>query len=217
MTPEETLVERIRQGLSLDQSYSAEIIPFCLQRQVKRLLRDYNFPWSIVVEMYSGLVADQQEYVLPAGFRKELMVTFYDTELKCHTAPLLKREGFQHPPEDGSPRYYWQTGNSIWTDLLLPVDETDNTELWLWYQSLDYAANIPWMIERFEDALYTVVMFRLAAELGKQEIAQTFGTLWADDRTALAIYLNELEFDNMEFVQRETRRPSLDRYPGASS
>lgn len=208
------MVPRVREALSVDSSYDDEIIPYGIQRAMTRFLRDYNFPWSLKKTTFAGLVSGQQEYTLPAGFKKEVGVAFYDTTALTYSEPLLKREGFTLPFSDGIPRHYWLADGKLSTDIKLPASTFATTNLILWYQSLSWSANESWLVDRFEDLLFTFATFRLAAEKGKKEVAEIYGALWQDDRTALAIYLNELEFDNQVFIQREAPGWRSDRYPG---
>lgn len=217
MTTEAELVTRIREGLSLDESYEDSIIPAGLARVANRLLRDYHFPWAVARETYSSLSTGQQTYSLPTGFKKELHLRFYDTADECWTDALLKREGFTLPNSDNTPKYYWLEDGNLHTDIKIPAEAAANTELVLWYESMSWDFNKWWMIDRFEDLLYTFAVFRIAAERGKKEIAEIFGALWADDRMGLAIYLNELQFDNSIFMQREAKVNTAERYPTAGT
>jgi hypothetical protein len=206
------MVPRVREALSVDSSYDNEIIPYGIQRAMTRFLRDYNFPWSLKTETFTGLVAGQRSYELPAGFKKELGVLFYDTTDETYSDPLLKREGFVLPYSDGIPRHYWMSDGQLHTDIALAAADAATTNLVLYYQSLDWAENEEWMVDRFEDMLFTFATFRLAAEKNKKEVAEIYGALWQDDRQSLAIYLNELEFDNQIFIQREAQTVHTDRY-----
>lgn len=198
----------------MDDSYDASIIPFGIQRAMTRLLRDYHFPWS-VAKATIVTVSGARDFILPAGFKKELMVMFYDTADDTYTLPLLKREGMVLPGEDGVPRQYWLWGNNLSTDIKIEAGDVATTRLVLWYESLDWAVNEGWMIDRFEDMIFTYATFRLAAELNKPELAGLYGQLWGDDRSSLAVYLNELEFDNAIFMQREAANPRSERYPAS--
>lgn len=211
MTIEE-LVPRVRQALSVSDTYDAEVIPYGIQRQMTRLLRDYHFPWSVRREIYAP-AANQQDYTLPANFKKELMLYFADVNTGGYGEPLGKREGFTLPPSDGEARHYWVWQGKFSTDLKVPVADASTTRLILWYESMGWEDNEEWLLERFEDMVFTLSTFRLAAELNKKELAEIYGALWADDRQALAIYLNELEFDNGVYVQREAVRFRTERYP----
>lgn len=213
MSTLEQLTARIREALSVDVTYEAEIIPFAIDRAARRLLRDYHFPWAIAKKVFTGLTVGQQDYTLPLALKKELLVLFYDTVDDSYSRPLLKREGFLLPRTDGEPRYYWLYSSKLVTDVKVPVESTASLELHVWYESADPALNMDWLLSRFEDILFTYTTFRLAAERGKKEVAEIYGPLWMDERQALAVYLNELEFDNMELVQREPDQSNLSRYP----
>lgn len=207
------LVPRVRETLKVDSSYDAEIIPFGIQRAMTRLLRDYHFPWSVRTVPFTGLTANQTQYTLPSDFKKDLMVQFYDTAALAYSDPLDKVSGFRRANSDGVPRFFWLAGNKLNTDIKLPAAEIATTQLLLTYESLSWSINESWMIDQFEDMIYTLSVFRLATELNKEELAKLFATLWGDDRQALAIYTNELEFDNGVYTQRESKPPRGERYP----
>jgi hypothetical protein len=207
------LVTRIREAMKVDASYETTIIPYGVKRAGVRLLRDYHFPWSVNKEEYTPIAAGQQNYALPSGFKKELGLYFYDRVDLTYSEPLLKREGFVLPGLDGVPRHYWLWNGNLSTDIKIPDADANNLDLVLWYESISWEDNMDWMLERFEDVLFTLATFRLATEHQKKELSEIFGILWADDRTALAKYANELEFDNAVFVQREARGPDPARYP----
>jgi hypothetical protein len=204
---------RVREALAVDASYETAIIPYAIQRCGKRLLRDYHFPWAVQREVVTDLTADQRDFALPVGFKKELMVQFHDTTDASFGTPMLKREGFTGPNEDNVPRYYWMWNGNITLDAGPAEADLPGLELHLWYESMDWATNETWMLENFEDLLFTFTVFRLAAEKNKKELAEIYGTMWADDRVSLAKYANELQFDNSIFMQREATKARGDRYP----
>lgn len=206
------LIVRIREAMSVDASYDAEIIPHGIERAATRLLRDYHFPQAVQKHVYPT-VAGSQDYVLPDGFKKELLVYFFDKQEIAWGNPLTKREGFVKPYSDGVPRHYWFWGNNLTTDIVIDAGSAPVTDLILWYESRDWLTNQDWMLNQFDDVLFTYTVFRLAAERQNKELAETFGILWGDERTSLAIYVNELEFDNGEYVQREVAERHQRRYP----
>lgn len=206
------LVPRVRESLGVSASYDAETIPALIRRSIKRLLRDYHFPKSVHREEFLNLFLNSQEYTLPAGFKKELLVQFYDPVTTSWSEPLLKAEGFRLPNSEGYPRYYWLEGLKLHTDTPLDISRVGFT-LQLWHESMDVAANEDWFTEDFEDAVYYHAVFRGAAEMRKPEVMQAFAPLWQDEVTSLAIYTNELEFDNLHMVQREPAARRGERYP----
>lgn len=208
------LSERLQERLGVDSSYLASDIPNGVSRCVKRLLRDYHFPKSVRTEIWKNVSPGQQVYTLPADFKKDLMVTFQDTSdvVPVYTNPLKKREGFTLANQDQVPRYYWLQGNDLWTDIAIPSGTT-KTHLIAAYESNDVGYNLEWMVQDMEDVLFSFTMFRLSSEFGKPELAQVYVALWTEDQRSLAIYLNELEFGNMEMMMRASTPGHSPRYP----
>lgn len=208
--------ERLQERLGVDSSYLDHDIPSTVQRCMLKLLRDYNFPKALATVVYDDddLEVDQQEYPLPDFVKKVLQVWFSDQEsgTPVYGEPLLRREHFVLPDADGVSRYYWQAGTSLWTDIKLSAPIT-NIALNVVYQSNSPVANLGWLLDDFEDILFSLCMFRLSAELSKAELANTWAALWQEDQRSLAIYTNELEFGNIEMLMRGARPPATDRYP----
>jgi hypothetical protein len=218
MPTETQFAERLLEQLSLDESHLPSI-ESAVRRYAKKLLRDYNFPKSIATETFIP-AALQQEYTLPTGWKKILQVYFKDiTDPAAPTYgdPLGRTEGFRRPREDGIPEYFWIAGTSLWTDIQVPAADYATTRLIVLYQSGDIDSNIDWMLEDFEDILHTLAMFRLSSEHNKTELAAIWAVLWQEDMRALAIYANELEFEDyrmyMKVAGSDRRRQ---RYPIAA-
>lgn len=214
MTTIAEFAELLRDRLSVDDSYLPDITA-SVERYVRKLLRDYNFPKSVRTEIYTGLTAGQQSYTLPADTKKPLMVLFRDTAdvaAPQYGAPLLRRGGFTLPASDRIARHFWLQGEELWTDISIPTG-APSTELILMYQSNSYAYNIDWMLADFNDILFSLAMFRLASELGKPELTQVWTAMWVEDQRGLAIYINELEFDGLELLMKEAAPSRAERYP----
>jgi hypothetical protein len=60
-----------------------------------------------------------------------------------------------------------------------------------------------------------VRLLRGAAVFRKPDVAQIYSQLWADERQSLAVYANELEWNNAVIYQREARGFPSERYPAA--
>lgn len=208
-----SMVPELREALSVDTSYDAVIIPGVVTRCMKKLLRDYHFPKSIDKMVVNNLPENSQSYTLPAGFKKELLVLFYDPDEDLYGIPLLKREGFALPPRSGESSYYWLEGAKLWTDVKIDSDSA-GISLYIWYESMNVSGNESWFVQDFEDVLFAFSMYRLANQLRKKELARYWREIWAEERTSLAIYTNELQFDNSELMQRASASQALqERYP----
>ena len=208
----------LQERLGVDSSYvSSNDIPNSVGRYIRKLLRDYNFPKSIRRQLYTTIAEGDQSYTLPDDCKRELGVLFYDDseDVYVYSDPLRKTDGFVLPDSDGTPRNYWIEGTTLWTDIQAPEDSAD-LNLVVVYQSNDPEYNETWMLNDFEDVLFNLSMFRLSVELGKTELAQVYATLWAEDQKALAIYLNELEYGNMEIIMRHLPAKYQERYPASS-
>jgi hypothetical protein len=196
------LVPRVREALGISASYEAEIIPALIRRQIGRLLRDYNFPKQIVRVEFPVTDPTAQTFVLPAGFKKELAVHIFDPRTTLWSEPLKKREGMV--PQTFEPDYYWLQGGSL--QLNTPMGPNGvGMKLVVFFQSMDPVLNEDWMTEDFEDVVFTLSVYRGSIEQRKPDVGAAFGQLWKEDQASLAIYVNELEFSNLDMIQRETR------------
>jgi hypothetical protein len=215
-----SLTPRVRTALGVSDSYDAEEIPAAIRRSIQRLLRDYHFPKMVKKHEWALSALEQQEFALPAGFKKDLQVRLYDfahasIEDRKWSEPLRKLQSFTLPPRDRRPRHYWLEG----VNLVLDTPVTDlflNYKLQLYYESQDLASNESWITADFEDTIFYMTCARYAIELQKPETAQSFAVLWEDERASLAIYLNELEFNNYDILMHAPGEGSQDRYPDDS-
>lgn len=225
----EAIVPRVRRGLGVSSSYDAETIPDIIRSALRRLLRDYNFPKSIS-RYYFGtggtgaegastrlLALGDQSFTLPAGFKREFQLRFYDPGKDTWSDPIEKREAFQMPSASGVTSYYWLEGTKLYIDTAVEADGVGH-QLVMIYQTMGLTATIEdWLTDDFEDAVVYFAAMRGAVEVRKPELAKVYAELWADERESLAIYLNELEWGNVVMMQRERRLPPLDRYPTDAS
>lgn len=208
------LVPTVRQMLAVSSSYDEETIPDLIRRTITRLLRDYNFPKAVQEEVFTNLFLDTKEFTLPDGFKRELEFRIYDPTTESWTDPLRKRQGFQLPYASGYPYYYWLQGTKLIIDTAFPADMV-GFSAYLWYQSMSATVNEDWLTEDFPDAVIYASVVRGAAEMRKPEVMQAFAPLWTDEQTSLAIYLNELEWNNSDIRMREARGYPDERYPAS--
>lgn len=206
------IVPVVRNALGLDASYDAVTVTELVTSACRSLLRDYHFPKAVNRQDTLNLTLGLQEITLPAGFKKELQVRIYDPVAKAWADPLRKREGFTLPARSGMPTHYYLQGTKLIWDTPLIADFVGMT-LTLWYESMSVAVNEAWLTEDFRDAVKYLAIVRGAAENRKPEVMQAFSPLWADERTSLAIYLNELEWGNLDMFQREPSGMLGERYP----
>lgn len=224
----ESLVPRVREALGVSNSYDEVTIPAGIRRALKKLLRDYNFPKSIRQRSWNNhafvpedkLNVGQFVYPIPKGMKKELMLMYVSPgddppKTMSWSEPLRKLEGFRMPNDGGTDlaMYYWLEGLYFHIDRALSVDPPEQLMLALTYQSWDVLENEDWLMDDYEDIIYTLSTFRMAAEMRKPEVMQAYGALWQEEMTSLAIYVNELEYDNLYMMQREATRPAPARYP----
>lgn len=220
----EALVPRVRRSLGVSSSYDAETIPDLIRGAIRRLLRDYNFPKS-VSRYYFGsggsgspgadtrlLALNDQSFDLPSGFKREFQLRFYDPTNETWSDALKKREGFIEPAASGITEFYWIEGTKLFIDTKVEEDGVGK-QLFMIFQSKDTASNETWVTDDWEDAVCYRAIMAGAVEVRKPDVAKTFAELWADERESLAIYLNELEWNNVVMLQRERRLPVFDRYP----
>lgn len=222
----ETLTPRVREALGVSSSYDTETIPAAIRRAMKRLLRDYHFPKAIstvtwkttAVDPEPALIPGQQVFPLPKGFKKDMTVIYSQPgesvfDIK-YSAPLKKLEGFRAPNSgDWSAKYYWLQGQNMVIDKWLTELPTDPLGLTLIYEGWDVEVNESWFCEDFEDVLYLLTVYRTAAEFRKPEVMKAYAPLWAEEQQSLAIYTNELEWDNIDVMMREATWQPTERYP----
>jgi hypothetical protein len=210
----DSMVPLVRSALAVSSSYDDEKIPDLIRRTINRLLRDYHFPKAVRKLEFPALIAGDTEFALPDGFKKELEFRLFNPLDDSYTDPLTKKEGFQLPYPDGSPTYYWLEGTKLVIDT--PLDSTRaGFSAFLWYESMDSASNEDWLCNDFPDSVMYFSVLRGAAEFRKPEVAQIYSQLWADERQSLAVYANELEWNNAVIYQREARGFPSERYPAA--
>lgn len=233
----EALVPKVRKALGVSSAYDSEDIPDLIRSSIGRLLRDYNFPKSVSrYYLGSGGTADgtngtllalgDQSFALPAGFKRDGMLRFYDPSDQTWSDPLEKREGFVLPAElyadvvsvtpyssSAITKRFWLEGLTLWLDLAIDTDGVGK-QLVMWYQSqaVDTTSEA-WMTDDFESAVKYLSIMRGAVDFRKPDVAKDYAELWADEQTSLAIYLNELEWGNVVMMQRERRTATLSRYP----
>ena len=208
----DALTPEVRSALGVSESYDDEKIPALIRRSINRLLRDYHFPKAVKRQDFTNLLLGSKEFTLPDGFKKELEFRLYDPSDESYTDPLSKKERFQLPYPDGGPKFYWLEGLKLVIDTPLDLARV-GFSAFLWYESMDWLTNEDWMTEDFEGAVYHFSVVRGAAEFRKPEVAQIYASLWADERESLAIYLNELEWNNADIRMREARGFPSERYP----
>jgi len=226
----ESLTPRVREALGVSQSYDTESIPNAIRRAIKRLLRDYNFPKSVQTVVWDTVELDPdapgywpvgRSFVqLPAGFKKDLLIHYVvpgndPPKTRTWTEGLKKVEGFRMPNDGGDAysRWYWLSGNFLFIDKPFYEAPTDYTQLQLYYQSWNVKENEEWFTEDFEDVLFTFTVYRTAAEMRKPEVMKAYQGLWMEDVQSLAIYTNELEFDNLYMMMKEPTYSRSERYP----
>lgn len=205
----------LQDRLGVDSSYVTDgDLPASVTRYLRRFLRDYNFPKSLRLQAWEDIVAGTQIYALPAAFKKQEAVYFYDDTgaTPAYGEPLLRREFRVLPESDGIARYYWITGTNLYTDITIDADSA-GVNLHMIYQSLDPDDNETWMLSDLEDILFSFSMYRLSVELGKPELTKIWKPVWEEDRTAIAIYANELEYDDLGIVQGQPGIGGRPRYP----
>ncbi len=209
-----SLAAIVREILSIDESYEATSLPAGLRRNLKKLLRDYHFPKSVRKEVYFPILG-QQDFLLPDGFKKDLSVRWFSNYggENAWSDPLGKFESFELPDATGLASKFRLEGLNLITNTPLS-SPYDNTQLWLFYESMDLASNEDWFLADFEDILLTYSVYRLSMDYRKPEVTAIYANLWAEERQAIAIYLNELEFDNQFIQWREpNNHPVRERYP----
>jgi hypothetical protein len=211
MTVEE-LVPDVRSALGVSSSYEDVKIPSLIRRTINRLLRDYHFPKSVRRQDYLGAAEGDFQFALPVGFKQELEIRYFDPTDSSYSDPLTKRERFQLPYPSGNPHFYWLEGTNLLVDTPYNGDMV-GFSTFLWYESMDSASNEGWFTTDFPDAAFYFSVVRGCAEFRKPEVMQIYGPLWSDEQQSLAIYTEELRWNNAEIRMREPAGYPPCRYP----
>lgn len=206
------MVPLVRSALAVSSSYDDEKIPDLIRRTINRLLRDYHFPKSVRRTEFATLAENDQHFTLPLGFKKEGVVRLFNPADNSWTDPLRKRDAFHLPYPSGAPYSYWLEGTELWLDTKIDAGRA-GLSLVVWHESMDAESNEDWLTTDYPDAVLYFSCVRGAAEFRKTEVGQLYVALWSDERESLAIYLNELEWGNVQIYQREARGYPSDRYP----
>lgn len=206
------LVPRVRKALAVSSSYEDTDIPDLISESINRLLRDYHFPKAVQKATFANALLNDRSFALPAGFKKEMEVRYFDPTTSAYSDPLIKRENFQLPYPSGVPYYYWLEGTNLVVDTPYPAAMVGFSTL-IWFESMDVSSNETWITSDFASAVRLFSIVRGAAEFRKPEVAQVYGALWTDEQASLAIYLNELEWNNANIQMKEPRVAALPRYP----
>lgn len=210
-----SLTPRVREALGVSSSYDAATIPAAIKRAAQRLLRDYNFP-KARARQTTVLALGQNSWALPSGVGKIRGLRYYNPTDTTYSDWLERREGFVLPVESDSlsAHQWWIEGATLY--LSNKVDSgsvAQGLQAILFYQTLDPDASGGWIYDDFEDVLYYMTVYREASTMRKPEVQQAFTTLYQEELSALAIYLNELEWDGVVVNQREERIRFTERYP----
>lgn len=218
MTTVAELATKVRTALSVSQDYESITITNGIRRTMKRLLRDYNFGKSIKRATLDTSVG-QIEYTLPPGMKRPLHLRFFNPADNTWSYGLERREGFtfgatgSDTSYDGRPygQHYWIEGTKLFIDTPMPAA---GLKLVFWYQStlLDLDTET-WLLDDYEDLIFSRSTMILATELRKPEVMQAFAPLVSDEMQSIAIFLNELEWNGVEMLMREPRALPSARYP----
>lgn len=223
----DSLTPRVREACGVSAAYDEETIPALIRRCILRMLRDYHFPKSVRRTDYTPIL-NQTAFTLPAGFKKDLSVQWYDpSDAGSWSDPLNKATGFRRPQPDGFARWYWLQGLNLMLDTPTPTSMT-SFSLQFYFESLQVEdivedtgttftvieeGNEHWFAEDFADVLFYSAVVKGAAEFRKPEVAQTFTPLYQEELGSLAVFTNELEWGNARMQMMEPRLRQTERYP----
>lgn len=221
MTTVSQLAQKVRVALAVSAEYEGSTLPDAVRGVMRRLLRDYNFPKSVIrVTSADAEAVGKTQYVMPAGLKRPLEVRFFDQANNAWSRRLERREGFSLPygsdgfgpaAEDLYGRFYWLEGNKLVVDTPMPAA---GLRLTLWYQSMlvDAAAE-QWMLDDMEDLIFSRAVMEAGLMLRKTEAANAYASLVAEQTKSIAMFANELEWNGVELSMREPRALPSDRYP----
>lgn len=166
-----------------------------IERNVRYFLRNYNFPESLTLLTTPALTEGDDRVELPAlaGKIKAVRILL-DTEDPPLYKRIFRREEGVLPHHEG-PAVYYREGSDLVLDTALPED---GYKLQIWYQTLDKDVVESWLLPRYGDALFHRCVYEMASGFRKPEVQQVYAGLWQDDQVVLAIFLQELEFGDMQ-------------------
>ena len=181
----------VRSALSVSTTYDTKFAQ-AVRRAAGLLLRNYNFPKSVVPAIYPALPNPTSSLQLDVDVGKIKAVRLSVVEDGETLYKLLRRRTPDVLPsgEDG-PSFYAIVGETLHFDATL---EEDDYTLEVWHQSTDPDANEGWMCNEYEDSLFHTGCMNGAPLAGKPELAQVWQPLVQRDEVSLAIFLNELEW-----------------------
>jgi hypothetical protein len=194
----------VREALGVSSSYDTVTIPAGIRRAIVFMLRTWTFPQAL--EMVNLPIADGASSVaLPVtGVGKIHAVRVRDAASTLFKR--LRRTIIGELPHTNGPVFYWQEGNVLMLDT--PISGAGYS-IDVWYTNTDVATADPWITSDFEDVVFVLATLRLAIEMRKTEVAATFQSMWQEHVPALAQYLNEIEFNDMDIRMK----PSVDPPP----
>lgn len=198
------MVPVVREAVGVSSSYDAVTIPAGIRRAIAFMLRTWSFPQAL--EQSNFPIADgAQQIALPVtGVGKIHAVRIRDGSNSLFKR--LRRTLVGELPHSQGPLYYWQEGNVLKLDTAI---EGAGYSIDVWYNSTDVDAADSWITADFEDITFTLSTLRLATELRKMEIAATFQQIWQEQVPALAQYLHEVEFNDLDVRMK----PQIDQSP----
>lgn len=208
------MVAKVRGALSVAASYDPVLLQ-AVNGAIERILRDYNFDRSIKLQKSLDLAVGADNVDVPSGLKRPLMVRFHQldgTGAHLYSERLDRATGFVLPPQGQDPTHYWLMDGKLYWNLATPEAGLD---LFFWYQSRDVTTNQDWVLADFNDAIFYLSVIRAAPLVKKAEILSTYTPLWADERSSLAIFTHELEFNDVVMYQREAAPRRGERYPSA--
>lgn len=184
-----------------------------VERATRYLLRNFNFPESVVKYTTGALDAETQTVDLELGTGKIKGVRLLlDTDEPFLYKVLRRREETVLPYADG-PAAYSRIGEQLVLDKALPAA---GYKLEIWYQTVDPDVAESWLTQTYEDVLFHLSILRALPLLRKPELMRDFAPLWQQDEAVLAVYLNEIEFENLDLrMGNDEVQDITERYPAS--
>lgn len=210
--------EDVREALGVASANDALILKG-VKRAGRYLLRNFNFPDSLVFYETDALAAGSQEIDLEFGTGKVLGVRLKYVE--GSDDPLYKnlaRREHAVLPYQGGPAAFWRTEQSLKLDSQLDPDGVDSGDytLEIWYQTVDLGVAETWLTCNYEDAMFHLSAMYCAPLVHKPELLQTYAALWQHSEGMLAVYLNELEWEHYDLRMGNSEPVLLpERYPAS--
>lgn len=198
------MVPTVREALGVSSSYDTVVVPAGIRRAIRFLLRGFNFPKAIIRTDLAVAAVAEPYVTLPADAGKVRAVQLFsnDTPPKYYR---LRRTLLGERGVGTMPTHYYQEGLRLYFDVAKPA----NHGVHIWHNTTSVTSAEPWITDEFEDLLFVLSVMRLSQELRKPEVHAAFAASWQELVPTLGVYLNEVEFNDLDVRMQPEVAPAV--------